>query len=244
MLEEIKGIVVSEMDYKETSKILQVMTKEHGIIGVISKGCRSLKSDLRSVSSKLTYGTFHISFHEKGLSTLLSVDILNSFRHIKMDMERISYASFILELAEQVYKECKREEIFDLLIQTLNKIEEQYDAKVLMNILELKYLEYLGVMPILDACAICGSKKNIVTLSSRIGGYICRNCYTNEPIVEEKAMKLLRMFYYIDIAKITKLELEEKPRREVDHFLSNYYDSYTGLYLKSKKFIEKLNEVG
>ena len=96
-----------------------------------------------------------------------------------------------------------------------------------MNILELKYLEYLGVMPIIDSCAICGDKKEIRTLSSYKGGYVCKNCYTNETIVSDKTIKLIRMFYYVDISKITKLEIGNQAKTEINIFLKDYYDRYT-----------------
>ena len=63
-LEEVTGIIVNETNYGETSKILNVITKEKGLISMIAKGCRNLKSPLRSVSSKLTYGKFIIYYKE------------------------------------------------------------------------------------------------------------------------------------------------------------------------------------
>ena len=83
------------------------------------------------------------------------------------------------------------------------KINEGYDPMVITNILELKYLSYLGVMPVIDKCSICGTNKSIATLSSDKGGYVCNNCLTNEKIVNEKTIKLIRMLYYVDISKIS-----------------------------------------
>ena len=59
-IESVEGIVLSETNYSESSKILNVLTKEYGLIGIISKGCRNIKSKLRGVSRKLLYGTIHI----------------------------------------------------------------------------------------------------------------------------------------------------------------------------------------
>ena len=73
-IESIDGIVLSETNYSESSKILNVLTEEYGLIGVMSKGCRNIKSKLRGVSRKLIYGTFNIYHKDKGLSTLISVD--------------------------------------------------------------------------------------------------------------------------------------------------------------------------
>ncbi len=240
---EVEGIVISETNYSETSKVLNVMTKEYGLIGIMAKGCRNIKSPLRSVSTKLTYGKFIIYYKENKLSTLKEVTIINPFKNLKKDITKISYASYLLELSEQVLKQNNNEEIFNLLIEALKKIDEGYDPLVILNIIELKYLDYLGIMPVIDSCAVCGKKTNIVTLSSYKGGYICNNCYNHENIVSEKAIKLIRMFFYVDISKITKLEVSDQTKNEINIFLNDYYDRYAGLYLKSKKFIRDLQKL-
>ncbi len=241
MIEEIEGIIISESDYSETSKILNVLTKDKGIISVLSKGCKRLKSDLRSVSNKLTYGKFNIFYKENKLSDLISVDVINTFKNILLDIEKISYASFLLELSYQVSKQNFNGLIYDFLISSLIKINEGFDPLIITNIVELKYLDLLGVMPSLDACVSCGSKTGIATISSYKGGYLCNKCKGNEKIVDAKTIKLLRMFYYVDINKISKLEISSKNKLEINRFIDEYYDRYTGLYLKSKSFLKMLN---
>ena len=242
-IESFEGIIISETNYSESSKILNVLTDKYGLIGIMSKGCRNMKSKLRGVSRKLVYGTFNVYYKEKGLSTLISVDVINSFSKTLMDLEKISYASLIIDLTYQVVKQNDSNEIFEILKNTLLKLEEGLDPLVLTNILELKLLDYLGISPNIDSCSICGSQKNIVTLSSEQGGYICKNCYQNEPLVSEKTIKMIRMYYYVDISSITKLEVSREVTKEINRFLDDYYDRFTGLYIKSKDFIKKVNQI-
>ncbi len=245
-IESIDGIVLSETNYSESSKILNVLTEEYGLIGVMSKGCRNIKSKLRGVSRKLIYGTFNIYHKDKGLSTLISVDVKSSFSNILSDLERVSYASFMLDLVLQVVRQTEDSSIFGLLKDSLLKLEEGFSGVVLTNILELKVLDYLGVTPSIDACSICGSDKAIVTLSSDDGGYVCKNCYSNQVMVSDKTIKMIRLYYYVDLSKITKLEVSNEVTKEINDFLDRYYERYTGLYLKSKGFmkqIEKLSSI-
>ena len=242
-IESFEGIILSETNYSESSKILNVLTDKHGLIGVISKGCRNMKSKLRGVSRKLIYGTLHVYYKENGLSTLIGVDVINSFSKTMMDLEKISYASFILDLTYQVVKQTESEEIFDLLKNSLIKLEEGIPSLPLTNIVELKLLDYLGVAPNVDSCCHCGSTKGIVTLSSEQGGYICKDCYDNEPLVSEKTIKMIRMYYYVDISSITKLDVSNEVTKEINSFLDDYYDRFTGLYVKSKDFIKKINQL-
>lgn len=240
---KIEGIVISETLYSESSKILNVLTKDLGVIGIISKGCRKLKSPLRSTSNKLVFGIFNITYKKDGLSTLISVDVLNSFNNIKTDIAKISYASFLLELTEQVYKQNNDKEIYDLFINALIKINEGFNPLVITNILQIKYLNYLGIGLNLDGCSVCGNPDDIITISSKYGGYLCRECLKDEKIINPKVIKLIRMFYYVDISKISKLEIHNDVIKEIDSFLDEYYDEYTGLYLKSKQFLKNINKI-
>lgn len=240
MIEKVEGIVIKETNYGETSKILNILTKEYGLIGVMSKGCRSLKSELCSLSSKFTYGIFNLYYKEDKLSTLKSIDLIDSFKEMRKDILKISYASYILEITEQVYKQNGINEIYELLKASLLKINEGMDPQVITNILELKYLDYLGVSPIIDSCAKCGTTSNIKTLSVKRGGYICSECYSGENVVNPKTVTMLRMFYYVDIAKISNVNINEIIKKEINKFLTDYYDEYTGLYLKSKNFLQEL----
>lgn len=235
-----KGIVISETNYSESSKILNVLTKDYGLIGIISKGCRNIKSKLRSVSTKLTYGYFHISYKENNLSTLIEVDVLNEFRNIKTSLTKIGYSSYLIDFARQVTKEDNDSKIFDILEASLIKIEEGLDPGLITNIVELKYLAFLGVMPTLDKCSKCGSTKDIITISGDDGGYICKSCYQNEYITDEKTIKLLRMFNFVDILKIKELNILDRNKQEINKFLETYYNRYTGLYLKSKDFLSQI----
>ena len=243
MIEKIEGIIIREKSYSETSKLITIITKKYGVINLLAKGAKTLKSPLRSSSTKLTHGYFNTIYKENKLSTIKEIDVINYYKNIKKDIDKISYATYILELVEQVIKQTNNKDVYENLISSLNKIEENLNPLVITNILELKCLNYLGVMPIIDCCSKCEST-NIITISSDVGGYICKNCRTNETIVDEKTIKLIRMFYYVDINKIEKIDISKKILDEINYFLTAYYERYTGLYLKSKKFIEKLKEVG
>ena len=243
MIKKIEGIVLSEIDYKESSKIINVLTKEYGIIGLIARGTKQVKSKLSGVTSKLTYGYFHVNYKENGLSNLIEVDVIDRFKSIRKSIDLMSYSLYLLELAEKVYKHDNDETIYDMLIASLKKIDEGYDYKVITIIFELKMLDYLAIRPVIDECVNCGNKLDIVTISSYRGGYLCKNCAKGEVITNIKTVKLLRMFFYVDISKITKLEVSDNIKEELSKFIYDYYDRYSGLYLKSREFLQNLKKI-
>ena len=237
---DVKGLVLNETNYSDSSKILNVLTSEYGLIGIISKGCRNLKSKLRGSSRKLVYGTFHFYYKENGLSTLISIDVISDYPKTIMDLERVVYASYLLDLTRQVVKQSKDSNILPLVVSSLEKLENGLNPAVITNILELKYLDFLGVSPIVTGCAVCGKTTNIVSLSPTAGGFICKDCYQNEGYYSDKAIKLLQMYYYVDLEKITKIDVNSKVNEEINKFLEDYYDRYTGIYLNSKKMLKNV----
>lgn len=245
MLEKVEGIVLRERDYGESSKILDLLTKEHGIISVLARGSKKPKNVLSNVSSKLTYGNFEIYYKEDKLSTLTSVDVINNLIEVRKDMFKIGYASYLMELTYQVLKQrtgTSIEEIYNIFIASILKINEGYSPITIKNIVEMKYLMYLGVFPTLDKCAMCGRTDNIVTISSDLNGLLCKSCRKDETIVKLDTIKYLRMYNYIDISKITKLNINDDTVKEIDKFLNDYYEKHTGLYFATKKFIDNIDK--
>ncbi len=239
MLKNIEGIIVSTTDFNETSRIVNILTPD-GLISGIAKGARSLKSPLRSFTLKFTYANFQLYYKENKISIIKSADVINNFTNIKSDLISTSYMTYLIDLATQIIRQNNDVNIYKLLIQSLEKLETSLNPQVITNIFEIKVLEYLGVGINFNTCIKCGSTHNIITIDADEGGYICQECYTNEIIYDDKTLKMLRMYYLVDIPSIKDLKISDTVSSNINCFLNMYYDRYTGLYLKSKKFLESL----
>lgn len=240
---EVTGFILSEIPYGDTSKIVNIFTKD-GVIGCIAKGAKSLKSNLRVNTTKFTYGKFIINKKQDKLSLLTEAYSIDELVNIKANLLLITYLSYIVELTNQVIKQTNDyESLYNLFISVILKMNNNLNPKVLTNIYELKVLDYLGVGINFNSCNICGSTKSIITIDGDIGGYVCSNCYTNETIYDNKTIKMLRMYYLIDVSTISELKISDNVINNIDKFINIYYDRYTGLYLKSKKFLYDIDKM-
>ena len=239
MYKKIKGIIINEYPFEDNSKIINIFTEDK-LIGVLAKGAKKIKSPFFSSTSRFSYGEFDIVYKENGLSTLKDASILNNFSTIKKDIVKISYATYITELSSKVYKNDINKNIYKLYLLSMDKINNNYNPRIITIILRLKLLEFLGISPILDRCATCGSKHNIITISSYFGGYLCKYCYRNEKLALPNTIKLIRMLYLVDISKITKLEIKEEILKELEEFIDDYYERYSGIYLKSRILLDTI----
>ena len=247
---KVNGIVIGETPYGDNSKILKVFTRDLGIISIMSKGCKKPKSGLHEASNKLVLASWNISYKENGISTLISADIINLFKNIIMDYHDIDkkmYSFYIMDLIIQVINHMKidndhDDDLYDMLISSITKIDEGKSPNIMYDIVRLKVLDDLGVKPSLDGCNNCGSK-NVYSFDSSSYGYICKECYSGERIVKEESIKTLRMLYIIDIDKIKNLDIDNSIIEEIEQFLDDYYIENTGIFLKSSKNKQILNKI-
>jgi DNA repair protein RecO (recombination protein O) len=246
MFQKCEGIVLRTTDYGETNKIVTLYTREWGKIGVMARGAKKPKSRLSAITQPFTYGFFLLQ-NGRGLGNMQQGEIITPLRAIKEDIFLTAYASYVVELTDKSTDEKKTNPfIFELLYQTLTYLNEGYDPEILKNIYEMKMLPVLGLYPILNQCAICGDKEGQFSFSIREGGIICHRCLTKDPYhlkISSATIKLLRIFYFFDLNRLGNISVKAETKAELKKVIDTYYNEYSGLYLKTKKFIEQLDQL-
>ena len=240
MDECVEGIILYVTPFKESSEILQVLTKEYGLIGLLCRGSKKIKSKFLNKTRIYNYAKFFINYKNEGLSLVKEIDVIDYFTYFHQDIILITYLSYLGNLTYQVVKQDNDPEILNLLLIILKKISAGLDPLVLTNILEIKYLKYLGINLNLDSCIKCGKNDHIKTINGLVGGLICSACYQKEYIVSLKTIFMIKNYQHIDVEKIKEIKISHIIKTEINLFLSNYYATFTGLYVKNKELLNKL----
>lgn len=244
MLQKCEGIVIRTTDYGETNKIITIYTREWGKIGAMARGAKKPNSRLAAVSQLFTYGYFLVQ-KSTGLGGMQQGEMISSMRSIREDIFLTAYASYIVELTDKSTDDKKPNPyLFEMLYQTLNYMNEGYDLDVLMFIYELKMLNVLGLYPVLNQCSVCGSTDGNFSFSVREGGFLCHRCLDKDPYhykVSASTIKLLRLFYYFDLSRLGEISVKPETKAELKKVITAFYEEYSGLYIKSKKFLNQLD---
>jgi len=245
MLQKCEGIVIRTTDYGETNKIVTLYTREWGKIGVMARGAKKPNSRLSSITQLFTHGYFLIQ-RSAGLGSLQQGETATSLRSIGEDIFLTAYASYIVELTDKCTEDKKPNPFhFELLYQTLYFMNEGYEPDILMNIYDMKMLNVLGLYPILNQCSVCGSTDGHFSFSIRENGFICHRCIGKDPYhlkLSPAAVKLLRLFYYFDLSRLGNISVKEETKAELKRVISVYYEEYSGLHLKTKKFLDSMDQ--
>jgi DNA repair protein RecO (recombination protein O) len=181
-----EGIVLKTHALGETSRIVVVYTREHGMVKLVAKGARKTPSRFGYALEPLTRGRYvYYLKTDRDLHLLSQADTLAPTGSRIQDLERLAHAEAALELIDRlVWGEEPHAELFELLAAVLEAVPTAPPAALpaLTIAFELQVASLLGYRPRLDACAECGG-----TLSPRRlfspgrGGLLCDRCAGEEP---------------------------------------------------------------
>ncbi|MFY0757532.1 DNA repair protein RecO [Metabacillus dongyingensis] len=246
MLQKCEGIVIRTNDYGETNKIVTIYTRELGKVGVMARGAKKPNSRLTSSTQLFTYGYFLFQ-KSSGLGGLQQGETISSMRGIREDIFLTAYASYAAELLDKSTEQNEPNPfLFELFSQTLQLLNEGVDPDVLLYIFEMKILNVLGLYPQLDSCVNCSSKDGTFHFSIRENGFICHRCFEVDPYrlpISQATAKLLRLFYYFDLERLGKVTVKPETKTELKLVIDSYYSEYSGIFLKSKKFLDQMESL-
>ena len=111
---KIRGIVVRSTDVGDYNKMLTVLSGEKGRISIWAKGVKSPKSKMAAACSLLCYSEFVVTARGDNF-TLSQATVIESFYHLREDIEKLSCAVYFAELAVSVcQEECGAEDVIRL----------------------------------------------------------------------------------------------------------------------------------
>ncbi|MFC7060666.1 DNA repair protein RecO [Halobacillus seohaensis] len=244
MLEKVEGIVIRTRDYGETHKIVTLLTREKGKIGVMVRGAKKPKSRMSSITQPFIHGQFLIHIGS-GLGSMSQGEMLSSLRSIREDIIKTAYASYLAELSDKLIDEKHPDPfIYEQLLQTLVWMDEGKDCEILVMMYELKLYRKAGFAPKVDACTNCGNETGPFAFSVAEGGYLCFRCKHIDPHsygLTEPLSKLLRLFLHMDVKRLGQISMKEENKNKLRLLMDEYYDRYGGYFLKSKKFLKQID---
>lgn len=188
-LERDDAIVLRLTPYSETSQLVTLLTRGHGLLRLLAKGAhRRTKAGASSFDGGLDLldrGACVFSAPvDKPLGLLTEWKLLDGHLSLRRGMRSLMLAMSLAEIVPMLMDEHDpHQQVFDRLAATLPMlgtaaIEEAYLSFV------LDLLHDAGQMPELAACLSCGrtlEESGDAFFSSARGGIVCRNCEAAHP---------------------------------------------------------------
>ena len=232
-----EAVVLSKINYGDTSSIVSLYTESDGKISAIVKGGRSPKSKLGKIIEPLNH--LQIIIYKKNtrdVQLLSSADLISHFINIKEDLDATKYSFAIIELVKNLTSEHESNlKLFKGLIKILNMINEKKEAPAfLYGRFLLFFLSELGYEITVEKCSIC---KGEIESSKTLGfdfesGFVCSDCFESHSGLENISAELFELIFCLKTNKKSKkfsVDLMDKFNLLLERYLKFHVSDFKGI---------------
>ncbi len=227
MLKNQEAIILKSYDFKNTSKIIHVLSSDSQRISLIAKGARRTKSQFAGNIETLNLAdlVYYIK-PGKSLGTLKEATIKETHQHLKKDLYRLNIGWSLVWTGRKIPSPMSG--LFGLEKRALSFLDRGFKEEVFVYFF-LSLFKLQGIFPEINKCISCGSK-TIEYFDIKDGGTKCKNCLKKEFLLFaplEKALKSLqkgRLNVWV--------ELEKKEKKEILNLVFKYSVYHLGDWVK------------
>jgi len=241
------GVVLRYTNINESDRMLTVFSPELGKISVMARGCRRPKSRFLASAQLFCYSEFVLARH-RDLLIMTQADVKNPYFDIRSDLDRLAYASYILNVVEEAVNPGEENyRLFALLLHTLSYLSfSDIPPEDVKAVFELKFLDLIGYRPELDDCVICGDMPGVF-FSILHGGAVCRACSKDDGFtftLSPESLNCMKHILNMDISDggIRDICFSPAVREQLHGMLSVYISEKLDRQFKSRDYIDSLKK--
>ena len=190
-----RGLVLRTTEYKETDRILTVLSADHGLLTMKARGVRSNRSKLKGACQLLTYAEFTVG-EAHGFSSITEATAIEMFPELRTDIVLLSLASYFAQLAEVLSQEdAASPALLPLILNALYALKKP--PQLVKAATELRLAALAGYLPELSGCCVCGDPEPD-RFSIADGTLECASCRASDGVrMPLSAASLAAMRYIV-----------------------------------------------
>ncbi len=188
------AVVLTRLDYSETSQVLVFFTREHGKVRAIGKGLRrGTKTRFATGIDLLEVGRLVVSARQERAATLANLTEWKQTHHfagLRERLPRLHAALYTAEITATLTEDWDpHPRAFDALVHTWSALAGA--EAVLTDVVAYQWLLLveIGSLPRFESCMRCDRTSDITHFSSFEGGMVCRHCEPGQ--VEKREVSVL-----------------------------------------------------
>ena len=140
-----QAIVLRRTNYGEADRIVQLLTPEHGKIGVMARGVRKEKSKLAGGIELFSVSEVMVRQGRGELGTLSSVRLQQFYGHIMEDYDRLQFGYEVLKIANRLAEHLQEKSLFDVTETTLKNLDTlKIDLRIVKSWFYLQVADIQG----------------------------------------------------------------------------------------------------
>ena len=241
-----EALVLGTTEWRESSQIARVFSRELGKLSVVAKGARRVKSRTGGGLKEFAKVDLTLFLKENAeMGTLREVEVLESHAFLGENLEKFAVASVFLELVDRTaHPRQPSEKVYTLMSIFFENLDVTQDAISTGLQFLLRLIGRLGYTPNLSTCVGCGGREHLNWFSSREGGVICKTCMEGKkyPLIPLKSIEreAIAQSLSLEVEKLLPLSLNESQQKAMYHIVRGLINHQIEVNLKSLRFFEDI----
>lgn len=237
--------MVKSRSYSETSRLVNFLTPDSGLVRTLAKGALRPSSQLRGKLELFNYG--HLVYYPSrtsDLHVLAQFDLIEHYPGPEAALERLAFYHYLAELASAAaFGPEISGGLFQLLLHTMRRAEQLTSLPQARIWFEIRYLHLLGVLPPLARCSACDRPMaGPVRFSRGESRWLCPECAAGRETVavEPGVIAAVRYIQKNRLEGVMKLKLSARQFGVIRRLLRYLVDSSVEKKLKSRRFLDQV----
>lgn len=236
-----QGVVLRTYRLGEADRIVVLMSQGEGKVRAVAKGVRKTRSRFGGRLEPFTHVDLSL-YRGRELDIITQAEVVNPFRGLREDYDRVVAGTAILEAVDQVAQEREAAvRLFLLLVRALRALDALAgDPAVLLDAFLLKLMALEGYRPVLGECASCGRGADLRAFSTVRGGALCATCRDGtESLLDPGTVPLLADLLGGDMEEVAATKPRPSPRREAAGVVKSYVEYHLDRRLRSYPMVNR-----
>ena len=233
-----RGIITKCRDFGESNCMMTVLADGLGVISVSAYGVRSKKSKTRV--RLFSCCDFVLGKKSGDIFRMEQMDLVDSFYPICEDIEKLSLANYLADIARDAF-ETSDGNILSLLLNTIYVISyKEVSLSLVKAVFELKIAQLMGYEPIIDSCIKCGSTESVSAFDIS-GGVKCKTCQTGQDLLlKGGTYAAIRHILYGEDAKLFSFSVSDEVKSELSKICEKYILDKCEKNYKSLEYLKNI----
>ena len=223
------GLVIRTVDWRDSDRLLTVMTQDHGKLTVKAQGVRRRSSRFGPAGQLFAYSEMSL-YQQGGHYSLNDAQVIEQFFRLANDLDGLALASYFCQLLDTEGEEnIPAPDLLRLALNSLFALCNQVnDRELIKAAFELRFLGLGGYEPDLWACSQCSEpnppQASVSLQTGRLHCGACRDLRDKglQMPLGTAALQAARYVLRCDLKKLFSFKIPPEDLAQLARFAESY----------------------
>jgi DNA repair protein RecO (recombination protein O) len=243
------AVVLRHRRLGDADRIVTLLTPGRGKVDAVAKGALRPRSKLAGHLEPAMHVDVLLA-HGRNLDIVTQAQTLDAFAGIHEELERLTTAIYITDLADRFTVEhAEARSLYELVHASLVRLARGDGLQLVIRWFELQLLAESGFRPEWYECINCRNvvEADAASWSSRSGGVVCRDCRSSHPeagAIDATTLKVLRAYQDGTYEDAARIRLTPELAARLERVMHELTESVVERELTSQHFVTEARRAG